>query len=254
MSSWLLAAAAALALVTSNAVAQDSEQLKTLLQSVESEARVSSTLRADGELVVASPDETHHYPITLLYRPGPAGNDLYIELGNGGGKALLLANGAKAFRLTAGAKESEAFPRNETLMGSEFAREDLESFRLADFGDSRISDDGPQRMTVSLVPKGSQYSLLVMTIDKERRVPLKILYYRDTVSNLVKMQRDDDYTLVGRKWLPATITMEDFKLRTLSTLKLRWSQSPTFPPELFDPTFLTRPLGLKPPEGKTAAP
>jgi hypothetical protein len=240
MRSWMVVAMVAPALIASRAVAESGDELKSLLQAVEAETRVSSPLRADGELTVASPDETHNYPIALLYRPGTDDNDLYLELGNGGGKALILTNGAKAFRLDAGAKEAAPFPPDAPLVSSEFAREDLESFRVADFRDARISDDSPRRMTVSLVPKRSQYILLVMTIDKERKVPLKVLYYRDTVNNLVKMQRDEDYTLVGRRWLPGTITMEDFKLRTVSTLKLKWSQSPTFPPELFDPTFLAR--------------
>jgi len=240
MPSWTLAAVATLALVASPAVAGSGDELKSLLQGVEAQARVSSPLRADGELTVASPDETHHYPLALLYRPGANGNDLYLELGDGGGKALILGDGAKAFRLDAGATQPSSFPPDAALVSSEFAREDLESFRVADFRDARISDDNPQRMTVSLVPKHSQYVLLVMTIDKQRKVPLKVLYYRDTVNNLVKMQRDEDYALVGRRWLPTTISMEDFKLRTVSTLKLKWSQSPTFPPELFDPAFLAR--------------
>ena len=35
--------------------------------------------------------------------------------------------------------------------------------------------------------------------------------------------------------------METFKLRTHSSLTLRWSQVPSFPPELFDPVFLPHP-------------
>jgi len=58
------------------------------------------------------------------------------------------------------------------------------------------------------------------------------------------MERSDGWVLVGRKWLPTTMSMESFKLKTHSTLSLHWSQEATFPPELFDPVFLTHASGI----------
>ncbi len=245
MRSWVIGATAIATLVACRAAAQDTGRLPTLLRAVEEETRVTSPLRADGELTVASPEETHRFPAILLYRPGNAGTDLYIELGNDGGKALILNDGAQAFRLAKGATQAQPFPADAALVDSEFAREDLQPLRTANFADTRISDEGAGRMTVSIAPKASPYCLLVVTIDTERKIPLKIMYYQQTPNNLVKMQRNSDQMLVGRKWLPTTVTMEDFKMRTMSTLTLRWSQDPSFPPELFDPTLLARPSGLK---------
>lgn len=225
--------------------AVDTGGLDAMLRGVEDELRVTAPLRADGELTVASPDGTQHSPLILLYRPGKNGTDLYIELRRDGSKGLILSDGAQAFQLRAGAGKAEPFPPDGALADSEFLREDLEPFHVKNRGDARISDESATRLTVSLVPKPSQYSLLVLTLDTERKVPIKTLYYRDTLNNLVKMRRDDGYVAVGQKWLPTAITMEDFKLRTQSTMTLTWSQAPTFVPELFDPAFLARPSGLK---------
>src|SRR5262249_28327370 len=100
-------------------------------------------------------------------------------------------------------------------------------------------------LTVTLFPgKTSQYSLVVTTFDRDKKVPIKTLYYQDTLNNLVKMQRATDYVLVGRKWMPTTFSMETFKLHTHSTFTLHWTQAPTFPPELFDPVFLSHPSNI----------
>jgi Outer membrane lipoprotein-sorting protein len=244
MRSWLVTALLTLGVIGPRVAAADMSDLNALLKSVADEARVTTPLRADGDLTVSSPDGTHRHQVILLYRPGKSGSDLYIEARNDGTKVLILSDGAQAFLLKKGESKPQPFPPDATLLGSEFSREDLEPFHTSNIKDARISDENPPRMTVSIVSKPSQYVLEVATLDTERKVPLKTLYYRDTVNNLVKMERDQDYVAVGRKWLPQTITIEDFKLRTVSTLKLKWTQAPTFPPELFDPEFLPRPSAL----------
>ena len=84
----------------------------------------------------------------------------------------------------------------------------------------------------------------MITFDRDKKVPRKTLYDRETLNNLVKMRRDDDYVLVGRKWMPAVTSMETCKLRTHTTFSVRWSQDENVPPELFDPVFLPRPSGI----------
>lgn len=106
-----------------------------------------------------------------------------------------------------------------------------------------------------LFPASSPYTLEVITFDREKLVPVKTLYYRDTLNNLAKMRRDGPFVLVGRKWMPQTISMETFALHTHSTLTLQWTQSADVPPELFDPQFLPRlsapasPITATPPAG-----
>lgn len=224
--------------------------LQEFLRGVETANAIAMPLRGDGNLDVVSPEATQHYPLALILRP-PA--DLYVDLQNGM-KALVPATGDAAYLLKPGATKADTFPPDAALAGSDFTREDLEPFRLAHYQDWRISDESAGEVTVTLFPQAaSQYTLVVITFDAEKRLPLKTLYYRDTLSNLVKMRRDSDYVLVGRKPMATTVTMETFKLRTHSTFTLQWTQNPIFPPELFDPVFLSHPAGIAWPT-MTAAP
>ncbi|MGH7819824.1 MAG: hypothetical protein ACREQ9_08630, partial [Candidatus Binatia bacterium] len=52
--------------------------------------------------------------------------------------------------------------------------------------------------------------------------------------NLVKMLRNDELTLVGRKWLPGRTTMEHFQMRTKDVFEIEWSQASGVGPEPFD--------------------
>ena len=219
----------------------DMESLQQFLHGAEETAQLAAALRGDGEFEVQSASGSRRDQVVMLLRPVA---ETYIELHQEGTKALLTGSIDQAYLLTKGAAKAVPFPQDATFADSDFTREDLEPFRTARYKDGRISDETGAEVTVTLFPGTSQYSLVVMTFDREKKVPVKILYYKDTLNNLVKMRRDEGHILIGRKWMPTTITMETFKLRTQSTLKLRWSQEPTFPPELFDPVFLPRPSGI----------
>ena len=224
--------------VTSGAVRADSENLQEFLRSVEVATDVTAPLRADGQIEITAAGKTTRDEIALVVRPLA---DQFIELHDADTRALLLDSGQQAHRFTKGATKAEDFAADAMLAATDFSREDLQPFRLARFKDIRISDESDNEMTVTFFPNTSQYILLVITFDRERKVPLKTIYYRETLNNAVKMRRDGGYTLVGRKWLPTTISMESFKLKTRTAVTLRWTQNPTFPPELFDPAFLARP-------------
>jgi hypothetical protein len=230
-----------LLVLTSVAVRADMESLQQFLRSAEETAQLTAALRGDGTFDVNSGSGKRSDQVVMLIRPVA---DTYIELRQEGTKALLPGNAEQAYRLPKGASKAEPFPPEAPFADSDFTREDLEPFRTARYQDARISDETGAEVTVTLFPGTSQYSLVVITFDREKKVPVKTLYYRDTLNNLVKIRRDEGHVLVGRKWMPTTITMESFKLRTKTAFKLGWSQSPTFPPELFDPLFLPRPSGI----------
>ncbi len=217
------------------------ESLQQFLHSAEETAQLAAALRGDGEFDVTSASGPRHDQVVMLERPVA---ETYIELHQEGTKALLTGGTDQAYLLTKGAAKAVPFSQDAPFADSDFTREDLEPFRTARYKDARISDETGAEVTVTLFPGTSQYSLVVTTFDREKKVPVKILYYKDTLNNLVKMRRDEGHVLVGRKWLPTTITMETFKLRTQTSFKLRWSQEPTFPPELFDSVFLPRPSGI----------
>ena len=209
--------------------------LDDFLRGTEEAARVAVPLRAEGQFEVVSPEATRRDEIALVMRPP---GDTFIELRQGAVRALLLGDGA--FRIMGRAAKAERFPLDASLDDSDFTREDLEPFRGSHYKDARISDDSATELMVTFFPANSQYSLVVITFDRQKKVPLKIQYYRDTVNNLVKMQRLSDYVLVGDKWSPATISMETFKLRTHTAMKLRWTPQPNLPADLFNPASLTR--------------
>jgi len=223
------------------AASADTENLEQFLKNCEAATQVSVPLRGDGHLEV---DASGGTPTTgtkgmaavMIVRPP---TDIYFELREPGFKAVLLAQGS-AYRVAAGVAKAEPFAAEGLLGASDFAREDIEPFQRSHFTGWRISDENANEVTVMLFPSHSAYSLEVITFDREKFLPLKTLYYRDTMNNLVKMRRDSNYVLIGRKWMPETISMETFKLRTHSTLALHWTQGPDFPPELFDPVFLPR--------------
>ncbi len=195
-------------------------------------------------LEVVAGGATRRAQVAVVVRP-PA--DAYLELRPDGFKALLFASGQPAQWLPKGAIAPTALPGFTSLADSDFTAEDIGPFRVADYKDARITDDAGGELTVSLFPAASQYSLVVMTFDRTKKVPVKALYYRDTLSNLVKMRTDDGYVQVGTTWLPTSVSMETFKLRTRSALTVRWNANPTVPAELFDPAALPKSPGIIPP-------
>src|SRR4030095_921317 len=119
--------------------------------------------------------------------------------------------------------------------GSEFTREDLRPFNVQNYQSPTIVDRRNGEVTVSLTPNaGAQSSLQVITFDSERKVPLIVKNYKETISNLVKMRRSRNFTSAGGTWVPSEIAMENFPLRSNSalTLSLRHTEDV---PTLFDP-------------------
>lgn len=224
--------------------------LNSFLPEMEDAAKPNVTLRGDGTLTTTNPDGTHRDQILIIHREG---NDLYIETKDGT-KAVLLQGGSNASIAMPQAKDASPFAPDAPLAGSEFTREDLQPFAAGRYKTPRIVDQGPQQVQVALFPLQSQYSMVVITFDREKKVPVKTMYYQQTLNNLVKMRRDSDHVLVGRRWLPTHVTMEHFALRNTSTLDLQWSQVPNVAPELFQSAFLTHPSNLTWPPAPTPAP
>ncbi len=224
-----------------SAARADMDSLQQFLRSVEEAMEVTVPLRGDGTIEVNSGATTRRDEVAVVLRP-PA--DSYWERRQDGSKWLFLDGGEHAYRFTKGAATAEDFRADAAFADTDFTREDLQPFRAARYKGARVADDAASELTVILVPSDSEYSLLVITFDRQKQVPLKTLYYRETLNNVVKMRRDGSHVQVGGRWLPATISMETFKLRTKTTVTLRWTQAATVPPELFDQTSLPRPSGV----------
>jgi hypothetical protein len=213
----------------------DIENLTDFLRGAEEATHATAALRGDGEFEVQTPEATRRDQVTMIVRP-PA--DVFLALRQEGIKALLLGNDGHL--LKTGAATAGPFHPAATFAESDFTREDLEPFRLSRFKDWRISDESGTELTVMFVPQDSQYSLVVIIFDREKKVPLKTLYYRETLSNLVKLRRNEAFVLVGRTWMPGRTSMETFKLHTQTTFTMRWTEDSAVPSELFDPAALPR--------------
>lgn len=224
----------AIALLISTAVAPArGEDLATFLAGATAAAHPSATVRGDGELVTTSPDGTSRARVVVLQRPS---GDLYVEVQPPDAQALLLANGSALLSPRPGAAPV-AFANDAALAGSEFSREDLEPFDAGRYGSPTIVDRSPAQTTVSLDPHDSQYSLVVVTFDREKQVPVKVMSYKDTLSHLLRMRRENGHQQVGGRWLPSEISIENFPLKVTSTLTLKWAavddQASRFDPKTF---------------------
>jgi hypothetical protein len=236
---------ALLALVAA-APAVAADDLLTFLIAATAAERPSQPMRADGELLTTTPDSSTRDQIAIVRNPH---GDVYVELRTAGIRALIPADGNAARVVLGKGKSSEAFALDAPLGDSEFTREDLELFRTEAFRSPTIVDRGADDVTVSLTPITSQYVLQVITFDGDKHVPLTVKNYKEKISNLVKMRRDRTLTAGGGTWLPAEVSMEDFPLRTTSTMTLRW-QPAADAAALFDPAALNKPSVLTWPDGK----
>ena len=222
-----------IAVLICRAAYADIDGLTQFLRGVEAAAHVTVALRGDGEFEVQTPEATRRDQVAMIVRP-PA--DVFLALRQEGIKALLLGNDGHL--LKTGAATAGRFPASATFAESDFTREDLEPFRLSRFKDWRISDESDTQLTVMLSPQDSQYSLIMITFEREKKVPLKTLYYRETLNNLVKIRRDGAFVFVAHRWMPGRTSMETFKLHSQTTFTMRWTEDSTFPSELFDPAAL----------------
>ena len=210
------------------------ETLTELLAAVAVQATAPRPLRADIRI---ERDETPAADAILLAR----GTRVYIETRSGTrvllspGKAVVL-RGTRVVRAAPGAG----------LEGTDLLLADLEPFGERSLSTPQVSDETPERLVVTAAPTPpSAYVLLVHTIDRERDVILQTKYYRDSISNLVKIRRDDEFAQVGGRWRPATIAVQSFREPTATRLSLAWREAPDAPAALFTPAGLRAPSPLR---------
>ncbi len=213
------------------AAAARGDDLASFLTAASDASKPMTTIRGEGELVVATPDATTKQQLVVMQRPN---GDLYLELQPSGARALLPFSGDAVLAAAKGSA-AKPFALDAPLAGSEFSREDLQPFNLARFGSPTIVDRNASQLTVSLDPKKpTQYSLEAITFDRDKRAPVKVMLYKDTLSNLLKMRRDGEFVQIAGRWLPTTVAMENFPMRSTSTMTLKWSEVAE-QPAVFDP-------------------
>ena len=164
------------------------------------------------------------------------GHTLYVEMRDGT-RALLHPG---KIVVTQQQRIGRSMPETP-LEGTDLLLEDLVPFSAGLLKVPQINDEGPAGVVVSGAPSGpSANTLLVFTIDPERSVVGRTQYYRDSISNLVRVRRDDAFVLVGHRWRPGEITVDDLRQHTSTHMVVTWREAPDVDPTVFTPAALRR--------------
>ena len=225
-----LGVVAALVLSTTTARAIDSESLRLLLLGAQDMNTPQTVWRADVTIAL----ETYKGPRTTqaiaFFVPGKEAR-WYFQLKEPALAALVLGTERTVMQRTDGTIKTVAI--GEPIADLGFAYEDLSRFVADDFKLWQITDENPDTVLAGGHPAvESAYVYRAYTFDKTRTIPLKVQFYAKTLNNLVKLRLDSDHVLVGKKWLPGTIEIQNFPDNSKATLTIHWSQAATAPPEL----------------------
>ncbi len=199
------------------------EDVREVLRPVASNAKAPTPLRADGQI---TREGAAPVGILLLAR----GDRIYLQTSTG--TRALIRPGRVAVPGDGGGVTRAAL--DAPLPGTDILLGDLAPFTAGDLATPQVSDDGPAGIVVTGAPgRPSPYVLLVETIDPEHQIIVRTKYYRETITNMVKMRRDFDPVEVGGRWRSTRITVEAFRPPNTTTMTLTWREAPETPPAVF---------------------
>jgi hypothetical protein len=219
------------------AAAAESQDLATFMKAADEAAAPAATARADGTIVSDTLEGKKEDHIVLVVRPN---KDVYIEMRQSGRRALLKGDGSGGQIAEKGAAPAD-FPPSQAFGSTDFTGEDLTPFRAAHYNSATIVYRDANQLAVQLNPLKSQYSLTLITFDPSKKAPVKTLYYKDTLNNLLKMRLDGDHQQLGDRWFPGKVSMETFALKTKTTLHLKWSAAAADAEKVFEAGALAKP-------------
>ena len=250
----VLAVGMALALavaLTGRAAATDSSALRLLLLGAQDMNTPQTLLRADVALEVETPQGARKTDAIALFVPGKEAR-WYLQLREPALQALVLGAERKVMEHTGSV--TQTIPIGAAIDTLGIAYEDLSRFIVDDFKTWQITDESAATILVGMHPTvESAYVYRAYTFDKEKTVPLKVQFYAKALNNLVKLRTDSQLALVGKKWFPGTITIQNFPESSTTRLHVRWSQNASAPPELLAPASFSGAAPL-PWEGAAASP
>lgn len=229
----MLAAVLAGLLHAAPAAGLASEELRLLLLGTQDNNTPQTLLRADVTATIKAHDGERTTTAIALFAPGKDAR-WYLQLKEPALAALVQGTERKVLQRTTGAPETVPIGAPIDELGISY--EDLSRFIESDFKLWMITDERRDTILVGgHANVASAYVYRAYTLDKERKVPLKVQYYRESLSNLVKLRLDSDHVLVGKQWLPGKIEIQNFPDNSTTSLELRWSQAASAPPELLAP-------------------
>jgi hypothetical protein len=230
---WQLGIVGVLLLTATQARAIDSESLRLLLLGAQDMNTPQTMMRADIAIAL----ETYKGPRTTsaigFFAPGKDAR-WYLQLKDPAVAALVRGAERKVMQRTDGSIKTAAI--GEPIADLGISYEDLSRFIVDDFKLWQIADESTDTVLAGGHPQvESAYVYRAYTLDKTRTIPLKVKFYVKTLNNLVKLRSDSDHQLVGKKWFPGKVEIENFPESSKATLTIRWSQAATVPPELLAP-------------------
>ena len=212
------------------AVGMDSESLRLLLLGTQDNNTPRTLLRADVGLTLKAHDGERTTEAIALFVPGKDAR-WYLQVKEPAISGLVLGSERKVLQRTADG--TETVPISASIGNLDISYDDLSRFIESDLKLWQITDESRDKILVGGHAKAeSAYVYRAFSIDKERKVILKAQFYAESLSNLVKLRVDDEHILVGKKWQPGKIEIQNFAENSTTTLRLRWQQAATAPPEL----------------------
>jgi hypothetical protein len=242
----LTASVAALATTLLLHGAARADSLTTLLQGVADGARLKTPLRADGSAEIDGLQGKSQDRLVMIERSAAdptAPRQVFVQLEKANVRLLALAP-SELYVATSGKPKKAA--ADSAIGPTSFTAEDFLGFSPARCAAMRTADLGQDSFTVVCEPKKppSQYSLMVFKFDREKSALVQVLLYKDSMTNLVKLIRRDDFVRVGTAWCPKRIVVQDFKLRTKDVLTLDWKEDAAAPAQAFDAKAFAEPALL----------
>ncbi len=230
---WQLGIVAVVIGVAGGADAIDSASLRLLLLGAQDMSTPQTVLRADIAIAL----ETYKGPRTTqaiaFLTPGKDAT-WYFQLKEAPLAALVRGVERKVMVRADGSIKTSAI--SEPIADLGISYEDLSRFIVDDFKLWQIADESADVVLAGGHPQvESAYVYRAYTFDKARTLPLKVQFYVKTLNNLVKLRTDSEHVLVGKKWFPGTIEVQNFPENSKVAFTIKWSQAAAAPPEILSP-------------------
>jgi len=170
----------------------------------------------------------------LIIDPEPPGRQ-YLSVASSGWRSLMPLTWKPGRVVRRTSAKPEALGADDPIAGTDFRPMEFFAPWAQDLDTAFISDESRLEKTVTLYAAAdTPYSLYVVTFDKAKIVPLTTKYYRGDFTTLVRLRENSDYTMVGSRPLPQTITIHDYTENSKTSLALKWSVLEHVPDGLMD--------------------
>jgi hypothetical protein len=210
--------------------ATDGENLRLLMLSAQDMNTPQTLLRADITISVEGPQGKRTTDAIALFPPGKDAR-WYWQSRDPALRALVIGADRKVIEQQG--TTTGTVPIGAPLDAFGIAYEDLSRFIVDDFKTWQITDEAADHILVGMHPAvESAYVYRAYTFDKEKTVPLKVQFYAKSLNNLVKLRLDSDHVLIGKKWMPTTIDVQNYPDNTITRFTIKWTPNATAPPEL----------------------